>query len=169
MELNGDQSIRLANALNSAFPAALGGINRVVTRAGLGAAAAGLLAGIETTYSKALDNLVTWAIAQNRVEDLLRAARRENPGNRELEALFNELSSGPDPDPDGEGQELDRMTKTVLDYLNSRKYTSVSLKRLQEARIPLTAELLNELIASRPETFRYARIEGGPGIAKQRP
>jgi tetratricopeptide (TPR) repeat protein len=94
MELHGDQLIRLADALNKAFPAELGGMTRVVKRANLEISLAEFLAGIETTYRQALLKLVTWANSQNRIEDLLRAARLENPGDRELRALSNELSPG---------------------------------------------------------------------------
>jgi hypothetical protein len=93
MKLKGDQSSRLADALSSAFPAELDGMNRVVERAKLGRSFADFRTAVGTTYQQALGSLVIWVNSQNRVEDLLLAARQENPGNLELLALFNELSS----------------------------------------------------------------------------
>jgi hypothetical protein len=108
MELNGDQSNRLADALNSAFPAELKRMDRVVKLAGFDISFADFLAGIGTTYPQALDALVTWAKSRNRVEDLLRAAAHENPGNRKLQAIYNELLSGSTSSPEP-GNELDRV------------------------------------------------------------
>jgi hypothetical protein len=137
MALTGDQPIRLADALNSAFPARFEGMERVVERAKLGRSFAEFRTAVGTTYQQALGSLVAWVDSQNRVEDLLRAARLENPGNQELRTLFNEVSSGSTSSPDD-------MAETDAGLSMSRHQSLVT-------HDPATDEgLIEELFASDP-------------------
>jgi hypothetical protein len=88
MQLNPEQKHRLVEALRAAFPDP-GDMGLVVGLADIGTSFAD--APKEATYPQALDWLINWADAQDRIEDLLWAARERNIGNPKLQGVFKEL------------------------------------------------------------------------------
>jgi HEAT repeat protein len=126
-------------------------MERVVQRAKLDISFADFRTAVGVTYPQALGMLVTWAKSRNRIEDLLNAARLENPGNRELRTLFNEVSSGSTISPDD-------MAETDAGLSMSRHQTSVT-------HDPPTDEgLIEELVASDPLLAGHAA-----GLLRHRP
>src|SRR5262245_18148613 len=91
MRLTGDQRKRLTEALLAAFP----------TEAALSQMASfgldehlAVIAGGINLKDRAF-NLVAWAEARGRTEELIEAARDENPGNRTLRAVAEQLRLAP--------------------------------------------------------------------------
>ena len=81
---------QLYAALLDAFPKS-GEMALVVLYAEFKRPFSDFLAAPGTPYETALLDLLEWVEAQNRVEDLLRAAREKNEGNPELRVVFKEL------------------------------------------------------------------------------
>ena len=94
MDLTPDQMQRLREALFDAFPPQFGAMDIVVSNARLKKPFSDFLAVPGTTYEQAMFNLLIWVESQNRIEDLVRSAREENPSNEKLQRVFQELAVG---------------------------------------------------------------------------
>src|SRR4051794_17121462 len=87
MKLNGKQNKQLLDALISAFPTTntLGQMVKAELNENLNAIAGGGSL-VDTTF-----DLIRWADAQGRLDDLVHGAADYNPGNIDLQAFVNDI------------------------------------------------------------------------------
>ena len=86
MHLTGAQFYKLQQALISAFPSR--STLRQMTRVRMDLVLETVADG--AGHAEVVFNLITWAEAQGRLDELLDAARADNPGNPDLRDVVNE-------------------------------------------------------------------------------
>ena len=95
MKLNGTQLQQILNALISAYPN-ISALERMV-RFGLNENLQSIAGG--SSLTDVVFQLISWAQAQGRLEELVREAYQQNPGNRDLQVVAGWFVSAPTPAP----------------------------------------------------------------------